>query len=92
VPWFWTDQYDLKVQMAGLSRAGTTRLMRGNPDDGAFTLLELDGDRLIAAHSVNRAADHMAARKLIAAATPLAIDEARDTAIALAKAVARTDA
>ena len=34
----------------------------------------------------------MAARKLIAAATPLAIDEARDTAIALAKAVARTDA
>ncbi|MEP4115423.1 MAG: FAD-dependent oxidoreductase [Nitratireductor sp.] len=92
VPWFWTDQYDLKVQMAGLSRAGTTRLMRGNPDDGAFTLLELDGDRLIAAHSVNRAADHMAARKLIAAATPLAIDEARDTTIALAKAVARTDA
>lgn len=92
VPWFWTDQYDLKVQMAGLSRAGTTRLMRGDPDDGAFTLLELDGDRLVAAHSINRAADHMAARKLIAAGTPLAIDEARDATIALAKAVVRADA
>lgn len=65
VPWFWTDQYDLKVQMAGLSRPGTGAILRGDPSSGAFSVLEMDGGHLVAAYTVNRAADHMAARKLI---------------------------
>ena len=65
VPWFWTDQYDLKVQMAGLARPGTASVVRGDPSSGAFSVLEMDGNRLVAAYTVNRAADHMAARKLI---------------------------
>lgn len=66
VPWFWTDQYELKVQMAGLPRAGTVEIRRGDPANGPFTILQTHAGRLVAAYSVNRAADHMAARKLIA--------------------------
>ncbi|HWM46480.1 MAG TPA: FAD-dependent oxidoreductase [Xanthobacteraceae bacterium] len=64
-PWFWTDQYDLKIQMAGLMSSGCEEILRGDPPAGAFTLLQLKDERLISAFSVNRAADHMAARRLI---------------------------
>lgn len=65
VPWFWTDQYELKVQMAGIAPAGAEQILRGDPESDAFSLLHLQGGRLVASFSVNRAADHMASRKLI---------------------------
>lgn len=72
VPWFWSDQYDVKLQTVGLcNNAGDARsvreVLRGDPSANAFSVFYLDGDRLVAADSVNRAADHMVARKLIAA-------------------------
>lgn len=88
VPWFWTDQYDLKVQMAGLPRPGTTELLRGDPESGAFSILQMEGDRLVAAYSVNRAADHMASRKLIAAGQSIDPRMAADIDTPLMKAVA----
>lgn len=87
VPWFWTDQYDLKVQMAGLTQAGTQTVLRGDPSSGAFSVLEMDGDRLVAAYSVNRAADHMAARKLIGERQILARAMAADVDTPLMKTV-----
>lgn len=87
VPWFWTDQYDLKVQMAGIGRPGAVEILRGDPSTGAFTLLQLVDGRLIAAHSVNRAADHMMARRLIADRVPIDVAAAADAATPLAKAV-----
>src|SRR5690606_25600189 len=43
-PWFWTDQYDLKVQMAGLSRPDAVQTLRGDPDANAFSVIEtIDG-------------------------------------------------
>lgn len=66
VPWFWSDQGDIKLQIAGLSGAGDEVVMRGNPDEGRFSALHFRQDRLVAVDSVNSPADHMAARKLIA--------------------------
>lgn len=88
VPWFWTDQYDLKVQMAGLARPGTASIVRGDPSSGAFSVLDMDGNRLVAAYTINRAADHMAARKLIADRQELDLARVADADTPLMKAVA----
>lgn len=67
VPWFWSDQYDYKLQISGLIPPVSNTVVRGNPDDGAFSVFHLDDDnRLRAAECVNRPTDFMAARQLIA--------------------------
>ena len=67
VPWFWSDQYDLKLQTVGLSRGHDEVAIRGDMAARAFTAFYLRGGVLIATDSVNRPADFMAARKLVAA-------------------------
>lgn len=67
VPWFWSDQYDAKFQMAGLADAADDLVLRGDPGSGRFTAFYLRGGRLAAAHSVNRPGEHMLGRKLVAA-------------------------
>lgn len=86
VPWFWSDQYELKLQMAGLLTPGKQEILRGDPQTGAFSILHVREGVLTAAYSVNRPADHMAARKLIAAATVLDTSLAADTDVPLSKA------
>lgn len=67
VPWFWSDQYDYKLQIAGLIPPVSNTVVRGNPGCGAFSVFHLDDDhRLRAAECVNRPADFMAAKQLIA--------------------------
>jgi 3-phenylpropionate/trans-cinnamate dioxygenase ferredoxin reductase subunit len=53
IPWFWSDQYDLKLQIAGLSTGYDTTVTRGNPDDGRFSVYYLKQGRLIAVDSIN---------------------------------------
>jgi 3-phenylpropionate/trans-cinnamate dioxygenase ferredoxin reductase subunit len=54
VPWFWSDQYDLTLQIAGLAD-GATRILRRDLDDGAFLLFHLDeAGRLLAASGIGR--------------------------------------
>lgn len=53
VPWFWSDQYELKLQIAGLSLGYDSTVLRGNPDDGSFSVFYLQQDRVIAVDSVN---------------------------------------
>lgn len=67
VPWFWSDQYDVKLQMVGLANGGSTDVLRGSVADGRFSLFRYDGDRLAAIESINKPADHMMGRRLIAA-------------------------
>ena len=82
VPWFWSDQGDAKLQMVGLSAAATRSVLRGRPDDGAFSVFHYDDDRLIAIDSVNRAGDHVLGRRLIGAGVSpspaLVVDESAD--------------
>ncbi|WP_157017989.1 NAD(P)/FAD-dependent oxidoreductase [Mesorhizobium xinjiangense] len=91
VPWFWTDQYDLKLQMAGVGRSGAEEILRGDPADAAWSLLHLDNGRLVACFSVNRAADHMASRKLIATGVMLDRLAAADPSVPLMRTVSEPD-
>jgi 3-phenylpropionate/trans-cinnamate dioxygenase ferredoxin reductase subunit len=65
VPWFWSDQYDLKLQIAGVSGADVLHLMRGDPASRSFSCLHLREDRLVAIDAINRGADFLAGQKLI---------------------------
>jgi 3-phenylpropionate/trans-cinnamate dioxygenase ferredoxin reductase subunit len=78
VPWFWSDQYELKLQMVGLSQGYDSCVARGRLDDGRFALLYLRSGMLIAVDTVNRPADHMLGRKLVAAHVRLTPDQAAD--------------
>ena len=64
-PWFWSDQYDRKLQMAGLSTGADAWAVRGDMAAGGFTVYHFQGGRLIAADSVNAGKDHLLARKLL---------------------------
>ncbi len=66
VPWFWSDQYDAKIQMAGLPSAADTIVPRGDPASGRFSLIHLRDGRLASVTSVGWPQDHMMARRLIA--------------------------
>lgn len=66
VPWFWSEQYDLKLQMAGLSQGYDRIVLRGEPARRSFSAFYLREGRLIAADVVNRPADFMFARQAVA--------------------------
>ncbi|MGH8597915.1 MAG: NAD(P)/FAD-dependent oxidoreductase, partial [Gammaproteobacteria bacterium] len=83
VPWFWSDQYDVKLQMAGISSGFDTAIVRGIPDAGEFSVFYYAGERVLAVDSINRPAEHMVARRLIAAGGLLAKDAAADPAVDL---------
>jgi len=67
VPWFWSDQFDLKMVIVGLTAGHDAMVLRGNPASRAFSVCYLKAGELIAVETVNHAKDQMAARKLIAA-------------------------
>jgi len=67
VPWFWSDQYDLKLQIAGLSQGYDQVVMRGNPNDRSFACLYLRDGQLISVDAVNSPKDFMQSKALIAA-------------------------
>ncbi len=83
VPWFWSDQYDLKLQMAGLSQGHDRAVLRGAVADRRFSLYYFRGPDLIAVDSVNRPADHMLARKLVAGHAAVTPAAAADPAVDL---------
>ncbi len=66
VPWFWTDQYDINLQMAGAPLAWDQLVWRGMPGDRSFTLFQLDAGIPVAAVTVNNGRDMRFAKQLIA--------------------------
>lgn len=66
IPWFWSDQYDLKLQMTGMAEDYTTMVIRGDPAARSFAALYFAGDRLVATHAVNMPREFMLSKKLIA--------------------------
>ncbi len=80
VPWFWSDQYDLKLQIAGLGDPRLARVVRGDPDTRSFAVFYLDSDdRLMAVEAVNSPREFMFGRKLIAAAARVEPREIADS-------------
>jgi 3-phenylpropionate/trans-cinnamate dioxygenase ferredoxin reductase subunit len=67
VPWFWSDQYDLKLIIVGLSDGYDQAIVRGDVAARSFSVCYLKGGELVAVDTVNCARDQIAARKLVAA-------------------------
>ncbi len=65
VPWFWSDQYDLKLQIAGLSQGYDETILRGDPNSRSFSCAYLRGGRMIAVDAVNHPKDFLQAKKAI---------------------------
>lgn len=65
VPWFWSDQYDNKLLIAGLSSGHDQQLTRGDPATRSFSVCYLKGGELLAVEAINHSKDYMAARTLI---------------------------
>ncbi len=87
VPWFWSDQYDVKLQIAGLPDGADRQVVRGDPAAGAFAVFHVAGDRIVCVEAVNAAAEFMGGRQLIARATPVDAARLADPAVPM-KAVA----
>ena len=89
VPWFWSDQYDLRLQMAGLAFDPAETVVRGEPDGGSFAVFHLAADhRVLAVEAVNAPADFMAGRILVARQRQVAPAVLRDPAQPLKDPVA----
>jgi 3-phenylpropionate/trans-cinnamate dioxygenase ferredoxin reductase subunit len=67
VPWFWSDQYDLKLQMVGISRNYDELVVRGETAGRSFMAFYLQSGRVIAADAIDRPAEFMVAKRLVAA-------------------------
>jgi len=87
VPWFWSDQFDNKLLIVGLSQDYDRQVLRGDPASRSFSVCYLKGSELLAVEAVNHSKDYMAARKLIADRTPLQADRLADASLALKDAV-----
>lgn len=83
VPWFWSDQYDLKLQSVGLSQGYDQCVLRGDPATRKFVAFYLSHGALIAADAVNRPADFMQAKRLVAARARPAPKDLSDESMAL---------
>lgn len=88
VPWFWSDQYDLKLQIAGLPFDADRQVVRGDPQGGGgFAVFHLAGDRIVCVEAVNAPPEFMAGRQLIAKAAPVDVARLADVSVSM-KAVA----
>jgi 3-phenylpropionate/trans-cinnamate dioxygenase ferredoxin reductase subunit len=81
VPWFWSDQYDLKLQIAGLAKHGDRIVVRGVPASRKFAAFHLREGRVAAVEAVNAAPEYIVGRKLIADRAHVPPERLADTTI-----------
>jgi 3-phenylpropionate/trans-cinnamate dioxygenase ferredoxin reductase subunit len=65
LPWFWSNQYDLRLQTAGLSTGHDTTVLRGDPAERSFSVVYLREGKVIALDCVNRTKDYAQGRRLV---------------------------
>jgi 3-phenylpropionate/trans-cinnamate dioxygenase ferredoxin reductase component len=83
LPWFWSNQGPLRLQIAGVGRPGDTTIVCGDVTGGRFSILCFRDGRLRAVESLNRPADHIAARRLLAAGHGPTPEQAADPTFSL---------
>jgi 3-phenylpropionate/trans-cinnamate dioxygenase ferredoxin reductase subunit len=66
IPWFWSDQYDVKLQIAGLAQGYDQTVVRGDAESGSFALYYLSGGELLAVDAINSMRDFMNGKKWLA--------------------------
>lgn len=89
VPWFWSDQADLKLQMVGLAGPTDDAVLRGDPASRRFSVFRFRDGVLTAIESVNRPADHMLGRRLLAGTPTLTPEQAGDESFELKSLLGR---
>jgi len=83
VPWFWSDQYDLKLQIVGLSTRYDEVVLRGDPATRSFAAFYLGGGQLLAVDAINSPREFLAGKKLVAARAKVPAAQLRDPNIDL---------
>lgn len=83
LPWFWSDQYDLKLQTAGLSAGHDQAVVRGDPANRSFSVVYLQQGRVLAVDSVNLARDFVQAKALVQARAVVDAEALADVSISL---------
>ncbi|WP_040664593.1 FAD-dependent oxidoreductase [Nitratireductor aquibiodomus] len=91
VPWFWSDQGERKLQMAGLPFDVDREIVTGDPESGAFGVYLFSGDHLVAVETVNRPGEHMMARRMLAAGFSPSVDAVLEGPAALKAAMMATE-
>ncbi|AZI36150.1 putative FAD-dependent oxidoreductase [Caenibius tardaugens NBRC 16725] len=79
LPWFWSNQFDLKLQTAGLSIGHDQTVLRGDPATRSFSVIYLKGGKVIALDCVNAVKDYVQGRKLVEAGAILTAEQLADT-------------
>jgi 3-phenylpropionate/trans-cinnamate dioxygenase ferredoxin reductase subunit len=87
-PWFWSDQYDLKLQIAGLPFDVDHLIVRGEPASGKFAVFHMSGDRIQAVEAVNAPAEFMGGRLLIGARRAVSREKLADPTISMKEVAA----
>ncbi len=89
VPWFWSDQFDLKLQIAGLPLGAKQAVVRGQPSTARFAIFHLDAENhVLAVEAINAPPEFMASKQLIAARRPVDLVRLRDLSISMKEVAA----
>ena len=83
VPWFWSDQYDHKLQLVGISGEHDETIMRGSESEQKFLLFYLKNSELIAVNAINSSKEFLICRKLVANKVKISSDVIRDQSVNL---------
>ncbi len=87
-PWFWSDQYDLKLQIAGLPFDADRQVVRGDVAAAKFAVFHLKGDLVQAVEAVNAPPEFMAGKQLIAKRTPVDVNKLADPSVSMKEVAA----
>lgn len=82
-PWFWSNQYDLKLQTVGLSTGHDATVLRGDPATRSFSVIYLKDGKVIALDCVNMVKDYVQGRKLVEAGATIAAERLADSSVPL---------
>jgi 3-phenylpropionate/trans-cinnamate dioxygenase ferredoxin reductase subunit len=87
VPWFWSDQYDLKLQIAGLARPSDALVLRGRPEGRKFAVFHLRDGAVAAVEAVNAAPEYLMGKKWIAEGRKIAPEMLADMSVVMKQMV-----
>ncbi|HEY1613286.1 MAG TPA: oxidoreductase C-terminal domain-containing protein, partial [Rhizomicrobium sp.] len=87
VPWFWSDQYDLKLQIAGLARPTDAIVVRGEPSSRKFAVFHLRDGLVAAVEAVNAGQEYLIGRQMIAKGVDVAPEKLADLTVPMKQMV-----
>lgn len=82
-PWFWSDQFDVKLQMTGITFGYEKQIIRGNVEEGVFSVFYFKDGKWLGTDTVNQPTDHISSRRLLDAGYALSEEEAADETVVL---------